>query len=99
MYIRELNGWGGYLWHVFSYEKRKHLKKEEADQAFNELYKEDYYIFWEDGEDGILVKDGNVFKFCDLENEEDIYVVDKDFKWTYVKTHETVICGPYFSEK
>ena len=27
---------------------------------------------------------------------QDVYIVAKDFSWTYVKTHETGWCGPYF---
>ena len=30
------------------------------------------------------------------QNEEDVYVVDEDFRWTYVHTHEDGWCGPYF---
>ena len=26
----------------------------------------------------------------------DIYIVDKEFTWTYVYTHEGFWCGPYF---
>jgi hypothetical protein len=35
----------------------------------------------------------------DLQNQQgkDIYVVDKKFNWTYVVTHETGWCGPYFN--
>ena len=29
----------------------------------------------------------------------DIYIVDKDFTWTFVKTHEHRWCGPYFTKK
>ena len=28
----------------------------------------------------------------------EVYVVDKDFKWTYIKTHENM-CGPYFMKR
>ena len=35
----------------------------------------------------------------DLVNEQDVYVVDKGFNWTYVKTHETGWCGITFAEK
>ncbi|WP_082615037.1 DUF4275 family protein [Paenibacillus sp. Soil787] len=35
----------------------------------------------------------------ELMDEADIYVVDKEFNWTYVITHETGLCGPYFSSK
>ncbi|WP_363319157.1 DUF4275 family protein [Desulfosporosinus sp.] len=27
---------------------------------------------------------------------DDIYLVDLDFHWTYVVTHEKEQCGPYF---
>lgn len=32
-------------------------------------------------------------------NEKDMYVVDKEFNWTYVITHECGLCGPYFARK
>jgi len=25
-----------------------------------------------------------------------LYVVAKDYSWTYIKTHENDLCGPYF---
>ncbi|MBQ2911256.1 MAG: DUF4275 family protein, partial [Clostridia bacterium] len=28
--------------------------------------------------------------------ESDVYIVASDFSWTYVRTHERGICGPYF---
>ena len=31
-----------------------------------------------------------------LDSFVEIYVVGKDFKWTYIKTHENDMCGPYF---
>ena len=33
-----------------------------------------------------------------LDDFVEIYVVGKDFKWTYIKTHEDM-CGPYFMRK
>jgi hypothetical protein len=35
-------------------------------------------------------------KDLDDSNEWDVYVVAKDFSWTYVRTHERDYCGPYF---
>jgi len=35
----------------------------------------------------------------DLQEEYDIYVVDKEFNFTYIKTHQTGWCGHYFSRK
>ncbi|SCM11283.1 Uncharacterized protein BCRIVMBC120_05479 [Bacillus wiedmannii] len=29
----------------------------------------------------------------------DIYIVDKEFTWTFVKTHEHRWYGPYFARK
>lgn len=26
----------------------------------------------------------------------EFYVVSKDYSWTYIKTHEGDLCGPYF---
>jgi hypothetical protein len=31
----------------------------------------------------------------DFDYEQDIYLFDKNFTWTYVYTHESM-CGPYF---
>jgi hypothetical protein len=42
-----------------------------------------------------LRKYGNFY----LKEEYDIYVVDREFNWTFVKTHETEWCGPYFSRR
>nr|WP_225941956.1 DUF4275 family protein [Sporosarcina limicola] len=32
---------------------------------------------------------------ADFDDQQDIYIIDKDFSWTYVHTHESS-CGPYF---
>lgn len=31
----------------------------------------------------------------DKDTGSDVYIVAKDFTWTYVRTHESA-CGPYF---
>lgn len=35
-------------------------------------------------------------KAIDFERESDIYVLDVDFTWTYIRTHESPWYGPYF---
>lgn len=35
-------------------------------------------------------------KAVDKDKASDVYIVAKDFSWTYVRTHETGWCGPYF---
>ncbi|WP_429351212.1 DUF4275 family protein [Paenibacillus sp. 4624] len=32
---------------------------------------------------------------ADFDEQQDIYIFDKAFTWTYVHTHESM-CGPYF---
>ncbi|KAA0965230.1 DUF4275 family protein [Sporosarcina sp. ANT_H38] len=91
----------GYLWHVFSFEKRDCLKESRADEAFNNAPKNACYVFYQNSdyaliiENATLVTAGDFVKKDDFD-EGDIYVVDKDFTWTYVNTHEAS-CGPYFS--
>ncbi|MDQ0271681.1 DUF4275 family protein [Cytobacillus purgationiresistens] len=89
----------GFLWHVFSYEKRDHLKEEKAVAAFNQQIKGSCYLFYQHSDDAMILQSANRMKAEDILEEEDIYIVDKDFKWTYVKTHEAGYYGPYFSRK
>ncbi|NPC91861.1 DUF4275 family protein [Bacillus sp. WMMC1349] len=93
------DGLCGYLWHVFSYERRKHLKERQADIAFNEQSKQSCYVFYQHTDDALILENASPLTAEDFGNEEDVYVVDKEFNWTYVKTHETGYCGPYFSRK
>ncbi|KYG28727.1 DUF4275 family protein [Priestia endophytica] len=89
----------GYLWHIFSYDKKKALKEEEAEKAFNNEPKDTCYIFYQHSDYALMVKEASRMTANDIIDETDIYVVNKDFNWTYVKTHETGWCGPYFSRK
>ncbi|WP_341518813.1 DUF4275 family protein [Bacillus paramobilis] len=87
----------GYLWHIFSYEKKKCIEGEEA--------KKDCYIFYQHCDDVLLIKDASLLHMDDILCERDdmykgdIYIVDKAFTWTFVKTHEHRWCGPYFARK
>ncbi|HDR7867562.1 MULTISPECIES: DUF4275 family protein [Bacillus] len=95
----------GYLWHIFSYEKKKCLEGEEAENAFHNIVKKDCYIFYQHCDDVLLIKDTNLLHTEDILCERDdmykgdIYIVDKEFTWTFVKTHEHRWCGPYFTKK
>ena len=94
-----------YLWHIFSYEKMPCLEGTKARNAFDELKEKEYYIFYEDWvyDCDLSEYKGKTFEIlnCDKINakdfnkDKDIYIVDKNFKWTYVNTHESY-CGPYF---
>lgn len=45
----------------------------------------------------LIIENATKLMIDDILEEADIYIVDKEFRWTYVKTHETGYCGPYFS--
>ena len=85
-----------YLWHLFSYDLVPHLTGEEARQA---RPNEDCWLFY------CEYPPFNTPRVRHLTAEEaaalaedhhpDWYLVDKDFTWTYVCTHEAQ-CGPYF---
>lgn len=91
----------GYLWHVFSYDKRDYLKEKQADEVFNKVSKNTCFVFYQHSDYAFIIEDASAVAASDFVkkddfDEEDIYVVDKDFTWTYVNTHEKS-CGPYFS--
>ncbi|WP_102272384.1 DUF4275 family protein [Cytobacillus massiliigabonensis] len=88
-----------YLWHIFSYEKKNCLKDNQADIAFNKEGKKFCYVFYQHSNDALILENASLLNADDFSNEEDVYVVDKEFKWTYVRTHETGWCGPYFNRK
>ncbi|MFJ7976644.1 DUF4275 family protein [Peribacillus sp. NPDC096379] len=99
IYIYDEDGLCGFLWHVFSYEKKKCLKEEQVDIAFNKGQKQSCYVFYQHSDDAYILENASSLTANDFVNEYDVYVVDKGFNWTYVRTHETGWCGPYFSRK
>lgn len=99
IYLYDEDGCCGYLWHVFSYERRKYLKEKQADIAFKEQSKQSCYVFYQHTDDAFILENASLLTAEEFVNEEDVYVVDKEYNWTYVKTHETGWCGPYFSRR
>lgn len=99
IYLYDEDGCCGYLWHVFSYERRKCLIEEQADITFNKQSKQSCYVLCQHTDDAFILENASPLTAEDFVNEEDVYVVDKEFNWTYVKTHETGWCGPYFSRR
>lgn len=95
----------GYLWHIFSYEKKKCLEGEGAEHIFHNEVKKDCYIFYQHCNDVLFIQNANLLQAYDLLKETDdafkgdIYIVDKDFTWTFVKTHEHRWYGPYFTRE
>ncbi|MED3719178.1 DUF4275 family protein [Geobacillus thermodenitrificans] len=103
IHLYDDDGANGYLWHVFSYETRDCLTEEEAEAAFDREEKKCCYIFFQHSDDAFKVEDASGLKAVDLvtENGEyaDLYVVDSEFNWTFVITHERGWLGPYFSRR
>ncbi len=89
---------GDYIWHIFSWElaeKGRYLTGEEAKKAYDQSDKRGaMYIDWfEDDHTKDMTWD--LDKAEALKRFVEVYVVGKDFQWTYIKTHEGY-CGPYF---
>lgn len=86
----------GYLWHVFSNDKRPHFMQGVANEAFNKKQKTRCYVFHQRLPEVLVIEQAAALKALHFEQEEDIYIVDEDFTWTYVVTHESDF-GPYYS--
>ncbi|MFB6362854.1 DUF4275 family protein [Paenibacillus elgii] len=99
IYLHDVDGACGYLWHLFSYEKKDCLTEDEAETAFHNVPKDSCYVFYQRLDYALILENASMINAEDFANETDIYVVDQEFNWTYVKTHETGWCGPYFSRK
>ncbi|MDF2791606.1 MAG: hypothetical protein K0S80_4708 [Neobacillus sp.] len=92
--------YGRFLWHVYSYELLLCKKGQRARNAFDIVSKNDCFIFYQNKENALLLENARSLKSEHIINEidgyiHDVYLVDKDFSWTYIQTHEED-CGPYF---
>ncbi len=83
---------------LFSYKKKDCLEGKEGEQAFNDVAKQNCFMFYQHSEDALLLENAPNLNTEDFASEigTDLYIVDKQFRWTYVLTHETEYCGPYF---
>lgn len=84
-----------FKWHVFSYNKQDCLKKEAAREAFDAVSKDELYVTYQGCPYVFLYTNANEVVSKDFDSQQDIYIFDKNFTWTYVHTHESM-CGPYF---
>ena len=98
---------GCYLWHVFTWGNAKRLEREEASAAFDKTDKSGAFIAEEYSFNGGGKKIVYAFRRCppdlkslDLADAAEVFVVGKNFEWTYVVTHEAGCgLGPYFAQK
>lgn len=87
------------LWHLFSYEYVPCLEGKAARKAFDKLeYAEaiKFCIGFSERIEDVCEVGKLSAKDLDEDSGWDVYVVAKDFSWTYVRTHEGDYCGPYF---
>lgn len=85
-----------FKWHVFSYEKINALTRKKARVAFDRCKKSEVSIFYEHSDKAFLAENPCLLKSEDFDMDYDIYITDFNEQWTYIHTHETVQCGPYF---
>ena len=72
---------------------------EDAKRAFDELEYEEairFYDGYANHIEKVCVINKVSAKSVDKDKASDVYIVAKDFSWTYVRTHEEGVCGPYF---
>ena len=97
-----VTSYGNLLWHLFTWGEVPCLKGDDARNAFDELQYEEAIRFY-DGYAGHIEKVALIEKITaktvDNDRASDVYIVAKDFSWTYVRTHEEGICGPYFCKR
>jgi len=85
---------GNYLWHIFSWNLAEHLEGEAATAAVPEG--KCWLFYMEYPPMGVAhVRAVTRDEIPSLPANLDWYLVDKDFTWTYVHTHESDL-GPYF---
>jgi hypothetical protein len=87
-----------YLWHIFSYERKKYLSQDAANEAFMQQRKTECFVFFQHKNDFYYLENAEELKPEDFGDLVDVYVVNKRFNWTYVKTHEEEL-GPYYYSK
>lgn len=92
---------GNFLWHLFTWGGVPCMKEDDARAAFDSLQYTDAIRFC-DGYSMHIEGTSNTGKVTakeiDADPAGDLYIVAKDFSWTYVRTHESS-CGPYFCER
>ena len=90
---------GNHLWHLFTWGEVPCLQGDDAKAAFDDLQYEEairFYDGYANHIEKVCVINKVSAKSVDKDKASDVYIVAKDFSWTYVRTHEEGWCGPYF---
>jgi hypothetical protein len=59
IFLYDEGGACGYLWHLFSYEKKDALKEEHAEKAFNNVPKTTCFVFYQHLDDGLILENSS----------------------------------------
>lgn len=89
--------YSSYLWHIFSWEKKRYYMREAANEAFNNLSKKTCIIFHQTSKEVLIIDEAQNLRADLFYIFDDIYIVDEGFTWSYNITHESS-CGPYYTE-
>ena len=91
---------GQYIWHVFSWKllgDDMYLTGEAAMAAFAQVSKENACCIQPFEDPCVMTLPAelrapdNIDRSC-----IEVYVVGQNWQWTYIKTHEGDLCGPYY---
>ena len=96
---RYVLGRGGLLWHVFSWNLLRDvfLTGDAARKAYNRQNKKTALYYEPYEENGVLHGCPERFRTAEsLDELTEIYIMEETGAWTYIKTHEGDLCGPYF---
>ena len=92
-----------FRWHLFSFELLPATKEDAARTAFDEMERQELYLFFDYATEAYRVKNAQLLTASDIEalrensslDLSDMYFFDPANKWTYIRAHEDH-CGPYF---
>ena len=93
---------GNLIWHLFSWElvpSRDYLQGDRARKAFDSLcayQKEQSLVIEPFADRDAYTLPAHLLIAKKLDKYIEIYVTANDYSWTYIKTHEGDLCGPYF---
>lgn len=92
-------GRGGLLWHVFSWNLLRdvYLTGDAARKAYDRQDKKTALYYEPYEKNGVIKGFSERFLTAkSLDELTEIYVMEENGGWTYIKTHEGDCCGPYF---
>lgn len=99
---RYVVSYGNFIWHVFSWELKpqgSYLLGDAAREAFDRADKSGARYFEPFPGDGPHEPSYDSPSAAELDGLSECYVISIDESWTYIKTHEGDLCGPYFYKR